>query len=213
MKTLSITILTLLLPLYLIAQSGFKYENITSLDEKFQIDSIKHQYLKSKQPYRMLVYQSKKDKMDFDLDSVNVYFSSILILETLKQKKIQYWIFTYHEGIINGVLRSDSVFNYNRYLSTGVLKRETKSYYDKVNNDPSTPKIMMDGRWVTILPSYRSSDIIYYEDNKYNFYFEDNNIPVTYIPLLEREQYRKEWSKIIHKELDLIIKENVSKPQ
>jgi len=172
------------------------------LDDIKIIDSIKNRFEISKcklliiQPQILPDYSNglENPKLSYCFNYKDCNISSILLINDTKETK--YWIITFDRVIYEGVLLQDSIFLYQNYLLTGVLKTE-----DLNENSPNVAPLFIDNQLIFFVMPVRSNSVIYYEDKKFRFYFEEGLETYSYNPLPAREKYRKEWSAIIQREL------------
>jgi hypothetical protein len=108
---------------------------------------------------------------------------SVLIIR--KFGVANYWIVLSDSITQQGILKNDSIFQYSNYLKAGVKKHEDRLQF---------------------VPPLVCCDLVIYEDCKVKFYFEDANIPSTYIADKNLDKYRREWIFIIKKELNELLK-------
>lgn len=108
-------------------------------------------------------------------------FSSILLIK--EGKSVRFWEIKNDTIVKTGRIEHDLIFDYVNIAKTGVRKTE----HD-----------------LKFVPPIVCCNAIIYIDYKYNFYFEDDIIPGTYVPNCNYQKYRIEWTRIIKNEIDSI---------
>ncbi|VBB44333.1 exported hypothetical protein [uncultured Paludibacter sp.] len=111
-------------------------------------------------------------------------FTSILLIKS--SNLVVYWKINKSKIIVKGTIENDSIFSYNNFYLTGV--RETEY-------------------GLKFIPPQDAFNTVIYFDNKYKFYFENEDSPGTYVPDPKYQKYREEWSRIILNELKPIIED------